>query len=96
MAAVQPFLSGAISKTCNVPHEATVEDIRGATWKAGSSASRLWPFTATARKEASPSPPRMSPRRRRETPVALAEPAPPAPQIIYQPRRERCRTRAGA
>ncbi|MGH3094597.1 MAG: vitamin B12-dependent ribonucleotide reductase [Streptosporangiales bacterium] len=28
MAAVQPFISGAISKTCNVPENATVEDIR--------------------------------------------------------------------
>jgi len=27
MAAVQPFLSGAISKTVNLPHDATVEDI---------------------------------------------------------------------
>jgi ribonucleoside-diphosphate reductase alpha chain len=27
MAAVQPFLSGAISKTVNMPHEATLEDI---------------------------------------------------------------------
>lgn len=27
MAAVQPFISGAISKTVNLPHEATVEDI---------------------------------------------------------------------
>ena len=27
MSAVQPFLSGAISKTVNMPHEATVEDI---------------------------------------------------------------------
>lgn len=27
MAAVQPWLSGAISKTCNVPHDATVEEI---------------------------------------------------------------------
>ncbi len=27
MAAVQPFLSGAISKTCNMPNDATVEDI---------------------------------------------------------------------
>jgi D-serine deaminase-like pyridoxal phosphate-dependent protein len=30
MAAVQPFLSGAISKTCNVPNEATVQEIRDA------------------------------------------------------------------
>jgi len=28
MSAVQPFLSGAISKTCNLPNDATVEDIR--------------------------------------------------------------------
>ena len=28
MASVQPFLSGAISKTCNVPSDATVADIR--------------------------------------------------------------------
>ncbi len=28
MAAAQPFLSGAISKTVNLPHDATVEDVR--------------------------------------------------------------------
>lgn len=36
--AVQPFLSGAISKTINLPNEATVEDIRDAyieAWKCG-------------------------------------------------------------
>jgi ribonucleoside-diphosphate reductase alpha chain len=38
MGAVQPFLSGAISKTVNLPHEATVEDIQQAyieSWKMG-------------------------------------------------------------
>jgi len=38
MAAVQPFLSGAISKTVNLPYEATVEDIKDAyveAWKLG-------------------------------------------------------------
>ena len=38
MAAVQPFLSGAISKTVNLPSEATVEDVRAAYlegWKFG-------------------------------------------------------------
>ena len=48
MAAVQPFFSGAISKTCNIPAEATVEDIREPIWKAGGSASRPWRSTATA------------------------------------------------
>ncbi len=54
MAAVQPFLSGAISKTCNVPNEATIEEIRAPTSKAGSSGSRRWRSIATARREASP------------------------------------------
>jgi ribonucleoside-diphosphate reductase alpha chain len=45
MAAVQPFLSGAISKTCNVPNEATVEEIRGAYlegWKLGVKALAIY------------------------------------------------------
>jgi ribonucleoside-diphosphate reductase alpha chain len=32
MAAAQPFISGAISKTINLPSEATVEDIKQAYW----------------------------------------------------------------
>lgn len=38
VAAVQPFLSGAVSKTINMPHESTVEDIEQAfimAWKLG-------------------------------------------------------------
>lgn len=38
MAAVQPFLSGAISKTVNMPHEASVEDVASVymdAWKLG-------------------------------------------------------------
>ncbi len=38
MAAAQPFISGAISKTVNMPHECTVEDVRDAyvqAWKMG-------------------------------------------------------------
>src|SRR5437773_7017255 len=38
MAATQPFISGAISKTVNLPHLATVQDIRNAyvdAWKMG-------------------------------------------------------------
>ena len=37
MAAAQPFISGAISKTINLPNEATVEDFKSATCCAGSS-----------------------------------------------------------
>ncbi len=38
MAAAQPFISGAISKTVNLPHDCTVEDIKDAyvqAWKMG-------------------------------------------------------------
>ena len=38
MGAVQPFISGAISKTVNMPNDATVEDIdERATSRPGSS-----------------------------------------------------------
>jgi ribonucleoside-diphosphate reductase alpha chain len=45
MAAVQPFISGAISKTVNMPHEATVEDIERAYtdgWKLGLKAVAIY------------------------------------------------------
>ncbi len=45
MAAAQPFISGAISKTINLPNEATVEDIKGAymlSWKLGLKANALY------------------------------------------------------
>lgn len=45
LAAVQPFISGAISKTVNVPEEATVEDIAQAyieAWKLGVKAIAIY------------------------------------------------------
>jgi ribonucleoside-diphosphate reductase alpha chain len=45
MAAVQPFLSGAISKTVNLPNEATVDDVREIYeegWKLGLKAVALY------------------------------------------------------
>jgi ribonucleoside-diphosphate reductase alpha chain len=45
MGAVQPFLSGAISKTVNLPNEATVEDIMQAyieSWKLGLKAVAIY------------------------------------------------------
>jgi ribonucleoside-diphosphate reductase alpha chain len=102
MAAVQPFLSGAISKTCNVPAEATVEDIRAAYlegWKLGLKALAIYrdgskgsqPVSTKA--ESTDAVPAQSP-----TEVVPAEPAPvhaptagPArtPAGQPQPRRER-------
>lgn len=45
MATVQPFISGAISKTINLPNEATVEDIQGCyelSWRLGLKANALY------------------------------------------------------
>jgi len=45
MAAVQPFLSGAISKTINMPNEATLEDVKYAyeqSWKSALKAVALY------------------------------------------------------
>ncbi|MEX0594569.1 MAG: vitamin B12-dependent ribonucleotide reductase [Patescibacteria group bacterium] len=45
MAAVQPFISGAISKTINMPNEATVEDVKEVyieSWKLGIKALALY------------------------------------------------------
>ena len=45
MAAVQPFISGAISKTCNLPNEATVDDIQTIyfeAWRLGLKAIALY------------------------------------------------------
>ena len=45
MSAVQPFLSGAISKTVNMPHEATPQDIENAyleAWKMGIKAIAIY------------------------------------------------------
>ena len=45
MASAQPFISGAISKTINLPNEATVEDIKSCyelSWKLGIKANALY------------------------------------------------------
>src|SRR4029077_17416703 len=45
MTAAQPFISGAISKTINMPNEATVEDCKSAyllSWKLGLKANALY------------------------------------------------------
>jgi ribonucleoside-diphosphate reductase alpha chain len=45
MAAAQPFISGAISKTINMPHDATVEDVKSAyfaSWKLMTKAIALY------------------------------------------------------
>jgi ribonucleotide reductase alpha subunit len=46
MAAAQPFISGAISKTVNLPPECTIEDVQEAymeSWKQGLKGGRRLP-----------------------------------------------------
>src|SRR5580658_6175303 len=81
MAAAQPFLSGAISKTINMPEDSTVEDIMEAyteSWKLGLKAVAIYrdnskrsqPLSASGKKE--------------ERPAAAAQPA-AAPQVVSVP-----------
>ncbi len=45
MASAQPFISGAISKTINLPHTATIEDVKNAyllSWQLGLKANALY------------------------------------------------------
>src|SRR5262249_52169971 len=88
MAAVQPFLSGAISKTVNMPTEATVEDIREAylegwrlglkalaIYRDGSKGSQPVSTKSESSKESAATPaPAPSP----DAPVATRAQAPPA------------------
>src|SRR5690606_30652249 len=76
MGAVQPFISGAISKTVNVPKTATVEEIEQAyihAWRIGAKAvsiyrdgsKRTQPLNTTKEKEKEAAAVEAAPRRRR-------------------------------
>jgi len=90
MAAAQPFLSGAISKTINMPEESTVEDIMQAyteSWKLGLKAVAIYrdnskrsqPLSAAGKKEeekaaAAPA----------AAPVQAAVPVPPEQRELFR------------
>ena len=89
MAAAQPFLSGAISKTINMPEESTVEDIMQAyteSWKFGLKAVAIYrdnskrsqPLSAAGKKEEE--------KAAAPAPAAASAPAEPAPlqQELFQ------------
>ena len=83
MAAVQPFLSGAISKTVNLPESATVEEIAEVYlqgWKLGLKALAVYRDNC---KVGQP----LSDAKKKEEPVAEA--SAPAPVVEYRPRRKR-------
>lgn len=81
MAAVQPFLSGAISKTCNVPESFTVEDVRDAyvyAWKKGLKCVAIYRENSKA----------SQPLNTKSEPKAEAKPD-PAPVVVAAPQRKR-------
>lgn len=93
MAAVQPFLSGAISKTVNLPETATIEDIEGVYlegWKLGLKALAVYRDNC---KVGQP----LSDAKKADEPAAQAEVVEKiVEKIVYRPKRERLpKSRAG-
>lgn len=81
MAAVQPFISGAISKTINMPNEATVDDVKEVyieSWRTGIKALALY------RDGSKLSQPLNTKRKEEKDEEKIPEPV-----IIYKPRRRR-------
>jgi ribonucleoside-diphosphate reductase alpha chain len=85
MAAVQPFVSGAISKTINMPEESTVEDVMDAyieSWRLGLKSVAIYRDNS---KSAQP----MSTGKDKKA-VAIAAPAAaPIEKIVYRPVRRK-------
>ncbi len=84
MAAVQPFISGAISKTVNMPETASVEDVMGLyieAWKLGVKALAIYrdnckvaqPLSSSGSEEATEDEPQLLRPIRREMPIERHE-----------------------
>jgi ribonucleoside-diphosphate reductase alpha chain len=105
MATAQPFLSGAISKTINMPEESTVEDIMEAyteSWKFGLKAVAIYrdnskrsqPLSAAGKKEdeKAAAPAKAMPAALQAALQAPAQPAAPGPEqqeLFVRARREK-------
>jgi ribonucleoside-diphosphate reductase alpha chain len=87
MAAVQPFISGAISKTINMPESATVEDIENVHyqgWKLGLKALAIYRDNCKVGQPLSAAKPKVT----AETPAAAVEPV--VEKVVeYRPVRKR-------
>jgi len=88
MAAVQPFISGAISKTINMPEESTVEDIMTAyteAWKLGLKAVAIYRDNS---KRVQPLSSGSGKGEKKGAAVAAAAPA-PVEKVVYRPVRRK-------
>jgi len=86
MAAAQPFISGAISKTINMPEESTVEDIMQAyleSWKLGLKAVAIY------RDNSKKSQPLMSAGLKKEEKKVVEMPAPQQQELFERARRRK-------
>ena len=93
MAAVQPFISGAISKTVNMPEEVTVEDVEQLhidAWKMGVKAIAIYRDNCKVAQPLSMAKKDDDESDESSAAVAQSEPRPePEPKIIYKPVREK-------
>jgi len=86
MGAVQPFVSGAISKTINMPEECTVEDVMDAyieSWRMGLKAVAIY------RDNSKKSQPLSSGKKEDKRVEAKVEPAMAVEKIVYRPVRRK-------
>ncbi len=75
MGAVQPFLSGGISKTINMPREATVEDVKQAYWESWQLGLKAIAIYRDGSKLSQPLSTSTEERETKEEPKAAAAPA---------------------
>jgi ribonucleoside-diphosphate reductase alpha chain len=88
MAAVQPFISGAISKTINMPEESTVEDIMNAyteSWRLGLKAVAIYRDNSKKVQPLSSGSGKGEKKAAGATPVAAA----PVEKVVYRPVRRK-------
>jgi ribonucleoside-diphosphate reductase alpha chain len=94
MAAAQPFISGAISKTINMPEESTVEDIMGAyveAWKLGLKAVAIYRDNSKKSQPLSSSDGKTKDRSE-EKPAPAAEPGPVQQELFAGAKRRKLPT----
>jgi len=88
MAAVQPFISGAISKTINMPEESTAEDIMNAyleSWKLGLKAVAIYRDNSKRVQPLSSG----SGKGEKKAAAAAAPSAAPVEKVVYRPVRRK-------